>query len=119
MDKEKKKCEKYEGLFIFQDEKSLLEHIKECEDCRIEDEKYKKISSMVKEVAPIYLEREKTKNMMRAAKRLACCFIAFVGLSVFTGVKMYDDNTGQIVLEQDSYVSEMGLPVDDYGFLEI
>ncbi len=113
------KCDKYEGFFVFQNQEQFDKHIKNCEDCKKEHEKYLKISSLVKEVAPIYLERENKKKMMSAAKRLACCLVVFVGLSAFTGYKVYDNYTYQVSLEQESSVSDMGLPTDEYGFLSL
>ena len=114
---ENDKCSKYEGLFVFQDEEKFNEHLEHCRDCREEHQKYLKISSLVKEAAPVYLEREEKKKMMRSAKKLACCLIAFIGLSAFTGYKMYDNYAYQENIEQDSIAAEMGLPVDEYGFL--
>ena len=119
MNNENKKCDKYEGFFVFGDEEKFNAHLSECECCRNEHERYKKISSLVKEVAPIYLEKESKNKMMTAAKRLACCMVVFVGLTAFTGYKVYDNYTYQINIEQGSYVTEMGLPIDEYGFLSL
>lgn len=119
MNNDNNKCDKYEAYFVFQDEEKFNEHIKECEACKQQNEKYLKISSLVKEVAPVYLERENKKKMMTAAKRLACCFVLFIGLSAFTGYKVYDNYTYQVSLEQESTVSDMGLPIDEYGFLSL
>ena len=35
----KEKCTKYESLFTFRSEEELMQHIEECEDCRLEHEK--------------------------------------------------------------------------------
>lgn len=115
----KNRCDKYEGCFVFKNEEELNEHIKECESCREEHEKYLKVSELIKEVTPAYLERESKKKMMTAAKRLACCFVLFIGLSAFTGYKIYDNYTYQVSMEEESSVSEMGLPIDEYGFLSL
>ena len=121
MNDESSKCSNYEGLFIFQEEEKLKEHLETCENCREEHEKQMKISSLVKEAAPYYLERERRRKMMRSARKLACCLIAFAGLSAFTSIKMYDNYKYQYQTDssQESSVSEMGLPVDEYGFLYI
>lgn len=120
MDNNKNKCNKYEGYFIFKDDESLKKHLEECDECKKEHEKYIKVSSLLKEIAPIYLERENKRKMMTSAKRLACCFVVFVCLVSFTGYKMYDNYLYQSNnSEQESYISEMGLPTDKYGFLSL
>lgn len=120
MNEKKNKCDKYEAFFVFQNEEAFNNHIKECPDCREEHEKYLKVSSLVKEVAPIYLKKYKT-GKVKALKRLVCCFVLFIGLTAsYTGYYMYNDYTVQMYGAEDSaYVSAMGLPVDDYGFLEL
>lgn len=113
------KCDKYEGFFVFQNEEVFNEHLEHCPDCQQEHEKYMKVSALVKEVAPMYLKKRQ-KDKVSAIKKLACCFVAFVGLTAFTGYKVYDNYSMQVNYAEDSYVmSTMGLPVDDYGFLEI
>ncbi len=119
MNDDRKKCDKYEAFFVFQDEEAFNNHIKECPDCQKEHEKYTKVSSLVKEVAPVYLEKQK-KNKFAAVKKLACCFVLFVGITAsYTGYNMYNDYTSQTYWDDDSYVSAMGLPIDEYGFLEL
>ncbi len=115
---EEKKCNKYEGFFVFQDEGKFFEHLEQCPDCQKEHEQYIKISKLVKEVAPIYLKKRQ-KDRFNSIKKLACCFIAFIGITAFTGYKVYDNYTIQVNYAQDSYLSTMGLPIDEYGFLEI
>lgn len=113
-----KKCDKYEAYFVFRDEEAFYEHIENCEDCRKEHEKYSKVSNLVKEVAPQYLKKmEKAK--INNVKKLACCFIAFVGLTSFSGYKIYDEYSFQVSSVENSYIEDIGLPIDDYGFLEI
>lgn len=112
------KCDKYEGFFVFQNEEVFNEHLKHCPDCQKEHEKLLKVSALVKEVAPVYLEKKK-REKISVMKKLAFCFVAFVGLTAYTGYMAYDDYTFKTMVVEDSYVSTMGLPVDDYGFLEI
>lgn len=114
---DKQKCNRYEALFTFRSEEELQNHINECPDCKKEHEIQKKISNLVKEVAPIYLEKQQKKKISNI-KRLACCFVLFIGISAFTGYKIYDDNYF-INSSDDSCVSAMGLPTDEYGFLEL
>ncbi len=117
MDNEKK-CNKYEALFIFSDDEAFNNHVKDCPDCQKEHEKYLKVSKLIKEVAPVYLERMKEKKNNNL-KKLACCFIAFIGLTSFSCFKMYDNYVAEMNADFDSCVSAIGLPVDEYGFLEL
>lgn len=112
------KCDKYESIFTFGGEDALYNHIENCPDCQEEHKKQQKISSLVREVAPMYLKKQETRKIS-AIKKLACCFVMFVGLTGFMGIKMYDDYSFQTSMVEDSYVENMGLPTDKYGFLEI
>lgn len=120
MNDDNKKCDKFEAFFVFQNEEAFNNHINECPDCKSEYEKHLKVSNLVKEVAPIYLKREEKKKF-GAVKKLACCFLLFVGLTAsYTGYNMYNDYSLQsYMLDEYSYIDSMGLPVDEYGFLEI
>lgn len=118
MQNDKRKCNNYEACFIFQDEEAFNYHIANCEDCRKEHEKYLKISALLKEAAPVYLNKLKKKRSNNY-KKLACCFIAFLALVSFSGMKIYEENNFKVNSLYDSYISTMGLPTDDYGFLEI
>ena len=112
------KCDKFEALFVFNDDKAFLNHLDECPDCKKEYEKHIKISQLVKEVAPVYLGK-KRKEKQSVIKKLACCFVFLAGLSAFGGYKYFDEYNYLNSLDEDSYISTMGLPVDEYGFLEI
>lgn len=117
MDNEKK-CDKYETYFTFKSEVDFNAHLNECPDCKKEHEKYLKVSRLVKEVAPEYLKNVE-KRKRNAAKRLAACFILFVGIAgIYTGYGL-NDSSRYSVTDDDSYISTMGLPTDEYGFLEI
>ncbi len=116
MEKENK-CNKYEGLFIFQDEKAFYEHLENCPDCQEEHKKLLKVSKLVKEAAPVYLKKRSQKTS--AIKRLACCLVVFIGLTSFTGYKVYDNYMYELNSSYDSYITAMGLPTDDYGFLDL
>ncbi len=116
---EEKKCDKYEAYFIFQDEETFKNHLQNCSYCRKEHAKYLKVSTLAKEVAPVYLEKL-NKRKIGAIRKLACCFIFLIGFSAYTGYQMYGDYNFQVNSADESYISStLGLPVDDYGFLEI
>ncbi len=113
-----KKCDKYEGLFVFRDEEELNRHLEECADCKAEHEKLLKVSQLVKEVAPEYLAR-KQKQKTNTLKKAACFIMAFSIISAFAGYKVYDEIRYQANTTDYSYITTLGLPTDDYGFLEI
>ncbi|MBQ9244745.1 hypothetical protein IJ182_00590 [bacterium] len=116
MDNEKK-CNKYEGLFVFRSEEELNKHLEECPECREEHEKLLKVSNLVKEVAPAYLAKKEKNTFI---KRAACVAMIFTFLTAFTGYKVYDEYSYQANSGDDySYITELGLPTDDYGFFEI
>lgn len=111
-------CDKYEAYFVFQNEEAFNEHLKNCPDCQKEHEKYMKVSQLVKQAAPEYLKQQERKKVS-GLKKLACCFVLFVGLSAFTGYQFYDNYSYQYDYDDNSYVSALGLPIDDYGFLDL
>lgn len=114
------KCNKYEAFFVFNDEKAFLEHIENCPDCKAEYEKYLKVSELVKEVGVEYLKRqERNKKKTLIFKQVACFLVLIAGLSGFMGYRIYDDNSFQIGSADESYIYAMGLPTDEYGFLEL
>ena len=89
MDNEKK-CDKYEGLFVFRSEEELKEHLKECPDCQKEHEKQLKVSSLVKEVAPVYLAKRKSRKTA-VIRNVACFAVIFSIVTTFAGYKVYDE----------------------------
>lgn len=114
------KCNKYEALFVFNNEEALYEHIQNCPDCKSEHEKQLKVSLLVKEVAGEYLKkREQNKKMMTLLKKVACFLVVIAGLSCYTGYSVYDYNSFQVSSADESYIYNMGLPTDEYGLLEL
>ena len=116
---EKNKCGKYESFFIFADEKNFYQHLENCPECKKIYEKHLKVSKLVKESASMYLERLK-KEKISVIKKAACFFICIIALSGFIGCKMYDNYIFELnSADYDSYISALGLPTDDYGFLDL
>ncbi len=111
------KCSKYEGLFIFADEKTLNEHVQNCGECKKEQEKFERVSELLQEVKPLY--KKKKTNINLAIK--AACALAIV----FTGTMSFDilDAKYSIVdtfkYGQAISIEDIGFPVDSYGLLMV
>lgn len=111
-----KKCRQYEGLFIFQDEENLLEHIKTCEDCKSEYEKMKKVSSLIQEAAPLIKQKNKNKSRLK----LACASFALIFLvSTLSVINLNTDIRDKIMYGHTLTVEDYGLPVDSYGLIMV
>lgn len=111
-----KKCRQYEGLFIFQDEENLLEHIKTCEDCRAEYEKMEKVSSLIQEAAPMIKQKHKNKSRLK----LACASFALIFLvSTLSVINLNTDIRDKIMYGHTLTVEDYGLPVDSYGLIMV
>lgn len=109
-----KKCNKFESLFIFSDEQTLQEHIKNCPECREEYERINKVSDLIKEVKDEY------KKPRFVALKVACILFLFIigGVSIQTLDLQYG------FLDTVKYgspltIEELGLPTDDYGLIQV
>lgn len=108
------KCTKFETLFIFSDENTLCEHIKECSDCREEYEKMNKVSELVKEVKPCY--KKKCTNALRAACVL---FAVIMGCAVFQIADMNYGIVDTAKYGQEITAEDLGFRTDDYGLIMV
>ena len=111
-----KKCTKYEGLFIFADEKTFKEHVKNCPDCQFEHEKMEKVSELLQEVRPIYLRKRK----LTAQLKIACAICAMLLSGTVMGLVNFNTDISDMikygtVLSAD----DLGFPVDSYGLLMV
>ena len=77
-----KKCSKYEGLFIFSDEETLLKHLEECPDCRAEHEKMQKVSELIGETKFYYKSKSKKTRKLKAI----CMLVLFMFFTATFGV---------------------------------
>jgi len=112
-----KKCDKYEAYFLFRSEDEFDKHLGECEDCRSEHAKMQKVASLVKEVKPVYRKRMNQKFMAKAA-----CISALMMFTFSFAAFNYVYNTSDykcISCAEDSVIDDLGLPVDQYGLLDI
>lgn len=109
------KCSKYEGLFIFSDEKTLNEHLNECEDCRKEHEKMQKVSDLIREVKPYYIKRQSKLKKMRTVAALLFIILFSTTFCVYTN----EDISDSLMYGQTLTAEDLGFPVDSYGLLMV
>ena len=110
------KCEKYEGLFIFGNEAQLAEHIKNCPDCKKEQERMDKVSALIAEVAPAFKQKRKSN----ARLKMACAsFALLIFVSTLGVVNLNNDVRDTIMYGQTLTLEDYGLPVDSYGLISV
>ena len=105
-----KACNKFEELFILDDEKQLLEHIMSCEDCRKEYEQMKAVSGLIQEAKPFIKRRQRELRKMSAVM-VAGMFI--IGLTSFAFVNYMPEYKYETAISSEMY------PVDEYGLVEL
>ncbi len=114
-----KKCNGYESMYTFLSEEDFQKHLETCEECQKEHEKMQKVSALIQEAKPYIKEKKKQSRILQAA--CAAFLVVFATLSVplyTVGTNLYEDVVA--MNEANSLtVEEMGLPVDEYGFLYI
>ena len=110
------KCSKFESLFIF-DEDKLIEHSKECEDCKKELETMNKVSDIISEVKWHYIKQRKQKIL---GLKIACIFSLLL-LSSLTISSLYDNEDMLETLRYGDCLTaeELGFPVDSYGLVMV
>lgn len=112
----KEKCTKYESLFTFRSEEELMQHIEECEDCRLEHEKMQKVSELIKEVKPYFKERR--RNLAKV--KVACALFMLMVSGTTLGVLNFNTDVSDTLKYGAALSSEdLGLPVDSYGLIYI
>ena len=111
-----KKCSKYEALFTFGNEETLKAHLEICEDCRKEQEELDKVSNLLKEVKPYYIEKRKKT----AKLKMACAVFAILFCGTTIGVINFDSDVSDIIKYGNTLSAEdLGLPVDAYGLVMV
>ena len=113
------KCSKYEGLFVFSDEKTLKRHIEECEDCRKIAEEQEQVSELLNEVKFYY--KQKQKRFYNHLKLAAMCasfflFVSFLSVGLIT---TNDDIMDTLQYGNSLSAEDLGFPVDSYGLLMV
>lgn len=112
----KEKCTKYEALFTFRSEEELQEHIKECEDCRLEHERMLKVSELIKEAKPYIKEKRKNKAKIKAACAL---FMLMVSGTTLGLINFNPEISDTLKYGTTLSAEDLGLPVDSYGLIYI
>ncbi|MBE7704053.1 MAG: hypothetical protein E7Z89_08405 [Cyanobacteria bacterium SIG28] len=111
-----KKCSKYEGLFVFSDEETLMKHIEECPECKAEHEKMEKVSGLISEVKFYY--RSKKRRVMKL--KAVCALLMFMFFSATYGVITNDgDLMDSLMYGETLSAEDLGFPVDSYGLLMV
>ncbi len=116
------KCNKYEALFLFSSEEQLLEHVKNCADCREEHEKMQKTRSLVQEVKSHYMQTSSKSVKKVALKVAATITVLFLAYFSFTNGFLtgeYDVNSKIAAMETEAFTSEIGFPTDEYGLFVV
>ena len=111
------KCSKYEGLFVFSSKDDLEKHIEQCEDCKSEQKKMDKVSSLIDEVKFYY----HSKRRKQTARLRAACAVMFLVFSAFSlGLAVNDDDLMDTLKYGDTLSAEdLGFPVDSDGLLMV
>lgn len=110
------KCDKFEAMFVFASEEDFQKHLSECADCREEYSKADKLSSLIKEAAPLYLAKERNTKFK---KIMSCCVFLFFAVASIIGLGVNTYRQGDVGYSETSVIYDLGLPVDDYGLLKI
>ena len=110
-----KKCNGYESMYTFLSEDDFLKHLENCEECKAEHERMQKVSSLIQEAKPYIIEKRNRSKVLKAACAIFIIFFSTLSIPLYTvGTHMYED-----VMASSMTAEEMGLPVDEYGFLYI
>ena len=112
-----RKCSKYESLFIFSDSETLKKHVEECEECRAEQEKMDKVSSLLDEVKFYYKAKKRNSyRRLKTACALAVLAVSFLSIGIaFTN----EDLTETLMYGTTLSAEDLGFPVDSYGLLMV
>ena len=111
-----KKCSQYEALFTFRSEEELMEHVKNCPECKAEHEKMQKVSELLQEVKPYYQKRRKTFAKLKAA----CALFLIMVCGTTLGIINFNTDISDTLKYGSALSSEdLGLPVDSYGLIYI
>ena len=110
------KCTKYEALVTFRDENELNVHIQNCPDCRLEHEKMTRVSELIQEAKPYYMEKRKNSVKVRAACALFMLMVCGTTLGV---VNFNTDISDTLKYGTTLSAEDLNFPVDSYGLISL
>lgn len=112
----KEKCTKFEALFTFSNDEELKKHIEECEECKKEMETLNKVSNLIREVKPAFIQKRKYIKEIKAACALFLVILSGTVLGIFS----LDNNVlDTIRYGQTLSAEDYGFPVDSYGLIMV
>ena len=79
------------------------------------------ISRLIQEAKPLYFARKKRNNQIKGTLAMLVCVIMVSMFYPQTSSLVYDDwlLDETYFADNTSVIEDMGLPVDEYGFLEV
>ena len=111
-----KKCTKYEALYMFGNEETLKSHLETCEECRKEQEQLDKVSKLLNEVKPYYIEKRRNKAKLKAV----CAIFAILFCGTTLGVINFNTDISDMIKYGNTLSAEdLGFPVDSYGLIMV
>lgn len=114
-----KKCNGYESMYTFLSEEDFLKHLETCEECQQEHAMMQRVSELIQEAKPYIKQNKKRATLLKTACALFVVVFASLSLPIFTlGTHVYQDVIANNQLNSMT-AEEMGLPVDEYGFIYI
>lgn len=110
------RCNKYEALFTFGNEETLKQHIETCKDCKKEQEIMDKVSDLIKEVKPYYVNKRRNFVKLKAA----CAIFSILLSGTTLGILNFNSDISDIIKYGNTLSAEdFGFPVDSYGLLMV
>ena len=110
------KCSKYEAVFIFANDETLKSHLETCDDCKKVQEELDKVSSLLREVKPYYVSKRKNTAKLKAACAAMVILLSGVTLGI---VNFNSDVSDMLKYGTTLSADDLGLPVDEYGFIMV
>ena len=77
-----------------------------------------KISELLQEAKPLYIQRKKRKEIIRKSMFLAAP-ILLCSLAILPFTVNFNSNDTTYYTSSTSIVEQMGFPTDDYGLLKV
>ena len=114
--KMKEKCTKLEVLYTFSNDEELKKHLEECADCREEMETMDKVSSLIREVKPFYLQK---RRKLREIKAACAIFLVVLSGTLFGIFGLNSNVLDTIKYGQTLSAEDYGFPVDSYGLIMV